>query len=103
MSGDDDDRFAAWAATEDDAVADPVKSVSSDSGFATKDEPAVRRGRVLAPPPRLAHRQAGVLVGEVRCRRSWPLCFTTERGGKRWRLWGIGANSPVVAQRASCG
>ena len=38
MSGDDDDRFAAWAATDADATADPVQSGSSDSGFATRDE-----------------------------------------------------------------
>jgi hypothetical protein len=34
-----------------------------------------------------------VPTGEIRCRRSWPACFTIECGGRRWRLWGLGVNS----------
>ena len=41
----------------------------------------------------------GVPAGEVRCRRSWPLCFTIECAGKRWRKWGIGVNSLKMAKR----
>ena len=41
------------------------------------------RGEVLFTAP----------VGKVRCRRSWPYCFTIECDGKRWRMWGIGVNS----------
>jgi hypothetical protein len=34
-----------------------------------------------------------VPTGEIRCRRSWPACFTIDCGGRRWRLWGLGVNS----------
>ncbi|HTX10340.1 MAG TPA: hypothetical protein VME22_17085 [Solirubrobacteraceae bacterium] len=42
-----------------------------------------RRGDVLFRVP----------TGEIRCRRSWPACFTVECQGRSWRLWGLGVNS----------
>ncbi len=40
-----------------------------------------------------------VPTGEIRCRRSWPACFTIECEGRRWRLWGLGVNSVRGGQR----
>lgn len=123
MTGDDDDRFAAWGAIEDDAAADPVETDGSDSGYATKEErrfAAVvywrrhivsltgRRGVLQLKSggddtATLTSKRGDMLfsvpVGEVRCRRSWPMCFTIECAGKRWRLWGIGVNSLKMAKR----
>lgn len=123
MTGDDDDRFAAWGAIEDDAAADPVERDPAESGYASRDGrrfAAVvcwrrhlvsltgRRGvlELNSGPDNtatLTGKRGDVLfsvpVGEVRCRRSWPMCFTIECADRRWRLWGIGVNSLKMAKR----
>jgi hypothetical protein len=115
MTGDNDDRFAAWGAIEDDDAADPVEGGPADARYAARggrrfaavvcwrcrlvlelksgpEEKATltsKRGDVLFSVP----------VAEVRCRRSWPMCFTIECAGERWRLWGIGVSSLKTAKR----
>lgn len=117
---DDDDRFAPWAATEEEIEADPAPS---DSGFASKKERRFaaivlwRRHLLSLTGKRgvlelkgdfdntatLTSKAGEVLftvpIGEVRCRRSWPYCFTIECDGKRWRMWGIGVNNRKLALR----
>ncbi len=117
---DDDDRFAPWAATEEEIEAGPAPS---DSGFASKKERRFaaivlwRRHLLSLTGKRgvlelkgdfdntatLTSKAGEVLftvpIGEVRCRRSWPYCFTIECDGKRWRMWGIGVDSRKMALR----
>jgi hypothetical protein len=123
MTGDDDDPFAAGGAIEEDAARNPVEGDGSGSGYATKEGRRFaaivhwrrhlmsltgRRGVLeLKSGPddtaTLTSKRGDVLfsvpIGEVRCRRSWPMCFTIECAGKRWRLWGIGVNTPKTAKR----
>ncbi len=120
---DDDDRFAPWAATEEEIEADPGESGSSGSGFASKKERrfaaiVLWRRHLLSLTGRRAvlelrgdfdntatlTSKAGevlftVPIGEMRCRRSWPYCFTIGCDGKRWRMWGIGVDSRKMALR----
>jgi hypothetical protein len=49
-----------------------------------------KRGDVLFSVP----------TGEIRCRRSWPACFTIECEGRRWRLWGFAVSSVPGAKRS---
>jgi hypothetical protein len=125
MTG-DEDRFAAWAASEeteqdDDVPVDPAES--GGSGFASREGRQFGavvywrrhlfslsgRRAILQIKERptytatLTSKQGEVLfsapVGELRYRRSWPFCFTIECDGARWRMWGIGVNSLKGAQR----
>ncbi len=121
---DDDDRFTTWAATEEATERDPVEPDSSGSGFAPKKERRfaaivlwrrhllsltgkrgvlVLKGGDFDNTATLTSSRGEVLftvpVGKVRCRRSWPYCFTMECDGKRWRMWGIGVDSRKMALR----
>jgi hypothetical protein len=40
-----------------------------------------------------------VATGEIRCRRSWPACFTIECEGRSWRLWGLAVSSARGGKR----
>jgi hypothetical protein len=119
---DEDDRFAAWTATEEQTERAPGEPDSSGSGFAPKKERRSAaivcwRRNLLSLTGRrgvlerkgdedtatLTSNRGEVLftapIGEVRCRRSWPYCFTIECDGKRWRMWGIGVNNRKLALR----
>ena len=124
MSEHDDDRFTAWAAMEEETESDPVHSDLHDSGFAPREERRFaaivlwRRHLLSLTGKRgvlelkdgdfentatLTSKAGEVLfavpIGEVRCRRSWPYCFTIECDGKRWRMWGVGVNGRREALR----
>jgi hypothetical protein len=122
----DEDRFAAWAASEETEQDDDVPvdgAESGGSGFASREGRQFGavvywrrhlfslsgRRAILQIKERPAYtatltsKQGEVLfsapVGELRYRRSWPFCFTIECDGARWRMWGIGVNSLKGAQR----
>src|ERR1700729_2358893 len=124
MSEHDDDRYTAWATTEEETESGPVQSDLPDSGFAPREERRFaaivfwrrhlfslsgRRGVLelkggdFENTATLMGRRGEVLftapVGKVRCRRSWPYCFTLQCDGKRWRIWGVGVNGRREALR----
>ncbi len=120
---DDDDRFTAWTRTEEQTEGAPGEPASSGSGFAPKKERRFaaivcwrrhllsltgRRGVLelkgdVENTATLTSNRGEVLftapIGKIRCRRSWPYCFTIECDGKRWRMWGIGVNNRKLALR----
>jgi hypothetical protein len=113
----DKDQFAAWAAAED------TPDEENSAGFAAKEArefgaavywrrhifSLTGRRAVLQIKERPAYtatltsKHGDVLfsapVGELRYRASWPLCFTIECDGMRWRLWGIGVSSLKAVKR----
>ena len=112
-SSDDHDRFDAWTATEEES-----RGVAAQEGrrFAAvvywrRHRPSLTNGRravlELIDGPEatatLTSKRGEVLfsapVGEIRCRRTWPLCFTIECDGRRWRLCGFAVNSVNRAKR----
>jgi hypothetical protein len=121
---DGDHRFTARGATEERTERDPVEPDSYGSGFAPKQERrfaavVLWRRHLLSLTGRrgvleltggdfentatLTSNHGEVLftvpVGKVRCRRSWPYCFTMECDGKRWRMWGVGVDNRKMALR----
>ena len=117
------DGFAAWTATEDAARDDDDPDGSGGPGFAAKEGrefgavvywrrhvfSLTGRRAVLHIEERPVYtaRLTGehgeelfsAPVGELRYRRSWPLCVTVECGGTRWRLRGVGVSSLKGAER----
>jgi hypothetical protein len=109
---DDHDRFRAWTALDEDSggVADREGRRFAAVVYWRRYRPSLRGARAvleLTDRPEATATLTGrrgtelfsVAIGEIHCRRSWPLCITIECEGRRWRLCGFAVNSVSGAKR----
>lgn len=103
---DDRDRFRAWTAFDEDSGsgADQEARRFAAVVYWRRYRPSLRGKRAvleLTDRPEATATLIGrrgnelfrVAISEIHCRRSWPLCFTIECEGRRWRLCGLAVNS----------